>query len=105
MFFHISLHSSFPGLVLVFLVSCVHQVSIWVGAYWWHSEHMFESLPSAHLNFLGDSVCSYSNVQLDVEIVFLQNMLISNTVRELVHVRRSACMNRTDCCPLCSSIT
>ena len=42
---------------------------------------MSESLPSVHLYLLGDSVCSYSNAQLDVEIVFLQNMLISNTVR------------------------
>ena len=47
---------------------------------------MSESLPSAHLYLLGDSVCSYSNVQLDVDIVFLQNLLISNTLRVFVHV-------------------
>ena len=102
----------------IFLYIVLLQVSFWSFScpvsircpfegnpiYWWHSEYISDPLPSAHLYFLGDSVCSYSNVQLDFEIVFLQNMLISNTVRVFVHVRLSACMNRADCGPLCSSI-
>ena len=48
---------------------------------------MSDPLPYVHLYFLGDSVCSYSNVQLNVELVFCPNLLISNNIRVFVHVR------------------